>query len=486
MRILTRCTNPDCHAAFKVDVAHVGRTTPCPKCKTPFIISRVGSIREEVQASVTPRAPGAAQPRRSEAPTDPDAFINVTKKSKTSRTADNSISDVASLPDELGFVTACGNSLAWWRFDGTPEQTWDDENPFFQVACSNDGELIGTASLGVRVWELPGGQMYNPCFRWPLIFSARFSPNGLWYAIGKEGGENQVGEGNVNLLRASRLREEGYFSLSATDDCLPISDRGLHDVWSLAFSPDSRLLAIQSYDADADVGHVSVWDFLKRSCLYGGDPGGFATLELTRDSLILGYRWLGPEKERTYPDAVKVLDLKSGKQRVELHRACGNIAASRDGKLLATCSTTGGVRLWNAQSWELLREIELPRGAVASRVALSPEKDRIVCGTTDGSAVVYSIGGARRVEDEQMPQGSYYELREEPSSAIPSSSLVENTCPACLLTHDFPPDQIGTRAACPNCGHVCLLVDKRTSFDAVMPLIADGNRARVRRLFGND
>ncbi len=39
MRVLTRCTNSACGAAFKVDREHVGRKITCPKCKQPFVIA---------------------------------------------------------------------------------------------------------------------------------------------------------------------------------------------------------------------------------------------------------------------------------------------------------------------------------------------------------------------------------------------------------------------------------------------------------------
>ncbi len=116
---------------------------------------------------------------------------------------------------------------------------------------------------------------------------------------------------------------------------------GNNDVWSVAFAPDGKRLAVGDGFWDR-TGSVSVWDVgTRKRLITAAEPRGVASVAVSPDGKRLASaNWAGEGKVR---------DLATGKELARLPLGGGaHLAFSPDNKLLATADEQHAVKLWDA------------------------------------------------------------------------------------------------------------------------------------------
>jgi WD40 repeat protein len=175
-------------------------------------------------------------------------------------------------------------------------------------------------------------------------------------------------------------------------------------VTALAFSPDGTLLAgVSLHEEGLKPGAVKVWDVGtgKARRTFGAGMSELAGVAFSADGKKLAVG--GGE---LYHGGIAVCAVETGK----VEWAKGDIATtssvqvafSPDGKTLATTGDAGTrkdpvVKLWDAASGEVRRELKGHRGGVGP-VAFAPDGKTLATGGTDGSVILWdpSTGEVKR------------------------------------------------------------------------------------------
>jgi WD domain, G-beta repeat len=202
-------------------------------------------------------------------------------------------------------------------------------------------------------------------------------------------------------------------------------------VWSIAFSPDSRLLATCGEDGNAALWDAATGERLHaltghegnvRSIAFAPDgatvvTAGFdhtlrvwatgtgAQRRVLRDTSLLFFPSILPGgdvvlvgSEEPEP---RVFDLSAQQivRKLIGHSATAwTVAVTRDGKLAASAGRDRTIRLWDTATWTCTRTLESHQAAVTT-IAFAPGGSLLASGGGDGAVILWDTLTGRRVRD---------------------------------------------------------------------------------------
>jgi len=207
------------------------------------------------------------------------------------------------------------------------------------------------------------------------IWSVAFSPDGKLLAIGLFGGIVELWD-----LTSATIALRGRFKVHS------------NGVWDVAFSPDGKMLASGSYD-----GTVGLWDLTTAALhsLLRGHSSGVWSVAFSLDGKLLA--------SGSHDGTVRLWDLTTAIEvqcsQFDFHsnRILG-MAFLPDGKLLVCGSYGGTVGLWDLT---LATEVQqnLFKGYLHGTVcvAFSPDGKMLACGSYDGTVKLWDLTTATEV-----------------------------------------------------------------------------------------
>ena len=187
------------------------------------------------------------------------------------------------------------------------------------------------------------------------------------------------------------------------------------------FSPDGKLLVTGGY------GRINLWEaatgrLLRRGPVFfsGGD-----VLAFSPDSKLLAvYSSSGPRDAK-----LRLLDVATGKEVRQLEGSQGEVDAvafSPDGKLLAAGGTDKTIRLWDPATGQELRRLEGHEKAVVA-IAFAPDGKTLATGSEEKTIRLWNVATGNELGRLTGHQGSVFSVAFAPGGTMLASGGEDKT-----------------------------------------------------------
>lgn len=190
-------------------------------------------------------------------------------------------------------------------------------------------------------------------------------------------------------------------------------------VYSLAFSPDGKLLATAGFD-----NLVKLWEFPsgKEARTLTGHTGPVYCVAFSPDGKTLA--------SSSHDQSIRLWNVADGKPIRELKGHTGivdHVAFSKDGKLLASGSADKTVRLWNPADGKEVKNLGAHGNSVYA-VAFSPDNKYLASAGADGLVKIWDVAGQKEFKSLKGHDGPVTGVVFTPdSAAVLSIGLMDRT-----------------------------------------------------------
>ena len=264
----------------------------------------------------------------------------------------------------LASADEAGTLLLWHRSTGAQKVLTSTSGPYWasNLAFSPDGKILARGSGDtIRFWDTITGEEKDALTGLPNINNLSFSPDGKTIV------SVTWGDGEICISDIITGKPQKTFTVQMTDN-----------VFSVAFSPDSKIVAIGNSDGIIYLSDLNTGK-LKRKLT--GHSEDVQRVVFSPDGKMLA--------SSSYLDeTVRLWDVHTGEHRRTLTEHTGDIeglAFSPDGKTLASSgSGDGTIRFWNVRTGDQKHAVTGHTGGVHS-VAFNPDGKFVASGHGDGS-----------------------------------------------------------------------------------------------------
>lgn len=254
------------------------------------------------------------------------------------------------------------------------------------LAININGALIATAGHDedstARLWNVETGREIASLFQRGMADKVAFSADGLTLATISAAGTLRLWDiSHVSTQQQPRLTQELYDRYQGATET----------VTAIAYSPDGNLMALTSSLEGYCVAHLEEVRTGKRRAslshpgLHTEKANQVYRLAFSPDSRVLA--------TGDYQGAITLWNTRNARERVKWqgHDASVNgLVFSPDGQVLASCSWDNSVRLWNAQTGEALNTFRQHSGHV-NGIAFSPDGSLIASGGWDNTVRLWGV-----------------------------------------------------------------------------------------------
>ena len=265
----------------------------------------------------------------------------------------------------------------------------------YKLAFSSDGETLATGSWDstIRLWDVKTKQPVGIPLHTPdFVFCVGFGRQDDILISGISGG--LVVWNFANQRSLSRLLT-GHTG----------------DVWSVAFSPDGKILASSGEDAS-----VRLWDVVTGQPI--GKPLIGHTVPVYGVAISPNGKTLASVSGHP-ENSVLLWDIMTGKiigKPLLGHTfAINSVAFSPDGKILATGSSDTTIRLWDVEKQQSIGQPFLGHSDVIFSVAFSPDGKKLASASGDGTVILWDVSSMK-------PIGQPYKGHDGPVTSVDFSS----------------------------------------------------------------
>ncbi len=267
------------------------------------------------------------------------------------------------------------------------------------VAFSPNGKIAASSGWDktIRFWDVKTGNAVRTLTghtHW--VNSIAFSPDGRILASGS-GGPDEVPLHGISFSKDNTIKlwdvETGKELRTLTGHFIP--------VYSIAFSPDGRLvasagnyLAVTGIKPQLDIEQsaIKLWDVTT----------GMESASLKGHTLPVKAMAFSPDKRllasTSYDNTTRFWDLRTGRELLILARDYDiqSLAFSPDGKMLASGNNDRTIKLWDTTTG---REIRTLRGhsSYINTLAFSPDGRLLASGGPDGTTRLWDVAGGREL-----------------------------------------------------------------------------------------
>ena len=235
----------------------------------------------------------------------------------------------------------------------------------YRITFSPDGKILASAAGGIKLWQMPNGQLQ-------LTISDKILPGGAGITFSPDG-KILAGHNSKETIYLWQMPDGKLLATLTYDNGIKIRLGNSNDYKSwyidkIIFSPDGKIIASSCLDNQIRLWRIADGKFL---ATLSGHTARVQGITFSPDSKILA----SCSKNKIIklwrmPDG-KLLDTLSF-QTPEPNEEIKQTTFNPDGKILASCSTWGTIKLWRIPDCQLLATLSGHTGGM-SEITFSPD-----------------------------------------------------------------------------------------------------------------